>query len=649
MKKCSFLRYLFDAYFEDYNEIKNIQDYISVQLREYVNSLADKVDKNNNSNCDNKQKYLKNIYDQINYISTLTYEGSNVSAKIVLLKEEFFSKYIRFYIKLKDPINFEEYRKVRKLLETSDKTTYLIGDNERIYGLGSFKNISEFETENIDVFVIDFIGRFEYKISTLTRNISTVKEDTNKNTELKSYKLKECNLVNVRYGKPNLKEHIYSEGDLVGAIKSIFKNDLKDNSDEKIELLKNIINYAKDQKHGTTVVITTPEKAKKEVVNLEKQSMRIEEKKLENNEYLSNIINRITNIDGALYIDINGTCHSIGVILDGEADSMHGDSSRGARFNSAIKYSLKKDLIDKCIIVVISEDGMVNIIHNGEDYKEEKTLNLNKLFNESKRLLDNNEYTKLLEKSNEIINTDINNAKAYFVKGLTLRKSGQNEEAIECYNKAIELKPDYAEVYNNKGNILQDLGQNEEAIECYDKAIELNPDYVKAYNNKGSALQNLGQNEEAIECYDKAKELSPDYVNAYYNKGTALMNLGQDEEAIGCYDKAIELSPDYVNAYNNKGTALKNLGQNEEAIECYDKAIELSPDYVNAYNNKGNVLQNLGQNEEAIECYDKAIELNPDYAKAYYNKGNALKILGKNEKANICFEKYEELKKQQND
>lgn len=98
----------------------------------------------------------------------------------------------------------------------------------------------------MDIFIIDFIERFEYKINTLSCNISTVKEDINNNTELKEYSLKECTLVNVRYGKPDLKEHRYSENDFCGAIKSIFKEDFKDNSDKKIELLKNIISYAKD-------------------------------------------------------------------------------------------------------------------------------------------------------------------------------------------------------------------------------------------------------------------------------------------------------------------------------------------------------------------------------------------------------------------
>lgn len=573
MDGCSFLRYLFDGYFKDNSVINNIEDYIAIKLREYVNSLADKI---NINDCSQIQQYSNNLYDEINYISTLTYEGSNVSAKIVLLNESLFCEYIDFYIKLEDPINFEEYRKVRKLLETSDKNIYLIGDNEKIYGLGRFKNINEFKN-NMNIFIIDFIGRFEYKINTLFSNFSIVKEDIAHNSELLQYSLKEHTLVNVRCGKPDLKEYRYSEKDFGVALKRIFKDEFKVDSDKKIEQLKKIISCAKNQKHGTTVVITTPDKAREEVLKLEKQSIKIKEKQLKDDMHLENIINRITNIDGALYLDINGTCHAIGVILDGVADNKHGDAARGARFNSAIKYSLKENIKEKCIIVVISEDGMINIIYNGDNYNK-NNKRVNELINEAEKLFNNNEIDKLIEKADEVIEIDENNYKAYSIKGLALMNLEKNEEAIEYYEKSIIIEPDYFVAYVNKGNALVKLKKVEEGIECYNKAIEISPDCVAAYNNKGNALNRLNKNEEAIKYLDKSIEMDPDYANAYFNKGIALKSLGKNKEAIECYDKCIKIEPNNANAYLNKGNALKALGKDEEAKACYQSHKELTED-----------------------------------------------------------------------
>lgn len=52
-------------------------------------------------------------------------------------------------------------------------------------------------------------------------------------------------------------------------------------------------------------------------------------------------------------------CYAIGVILDGKADKFIGDKTRGARYNSALKYihSFEKQ---KCVILVVSEDETID-------------------------------------------------------------------------------------------------------------------------------------------------------------------------------------------------------------------------------------------------------------------------------------------------
>ena len=50
------------------------------------------------------------------------------------------------------------------------------------------------------------------------------------------------------------------------------------------------------------------------------------------------------------------TCHAIGAILDGLATN-HGDPTRGARFNSAMRYVAGSQ--QNCMTVVVSQDGGV--------------------------------------------------------------------------------------------------------------------------------------------------------------------------------------------------------------------------------------------------------------------------------------------------
>lgn len=607
----SFLRFLLDKFFKDsscnVNNDFTLSDHLTIKTRNYIKNIFletcgkkiyDKSDSNSIS-----------IFEEINYISTLSYEGAEVHAKLAIMSKNLADNFVNYYIKLSRPVSFSEYRKVRKLLQTSDKNTYLIGDNETIYGLGKFNKLDKLKLkleDNNTILILEFTGSFEYTISTAFITSDLIK-DTQSN-ESPNYSVKENLLLNIKNGKPNLIESKYSESILENVLKQAFKNEFREDSEQKIASLKKIVYYAKNQKHGTTLVIATPEIAKSETSKLVNQSIKIENKNLANCDYLENLIYKITNIDGAVYIDTNSDCHAIGVILDGTADERHGDSSRGSRYNSAVKYSLKEGIVNSCVIIVISEDGMIDIVYRGDKY-DSIIKHINKLFNKANNLFNDGDYKGTINILNKILRLDASSSKAYLNKGLALSALERKTEAIACYDLAIKFKPDYAKALYNKGTVLFHLGKKDEALECYNLAIKFKPDYAKAYYNKGNTLFYLGKRKEAIECYDLAIKFNPDYAYAYNNKGTALSDLEKKTEAIKYFDLAIKLKPNYAKAYCNKGNALSDLGMQEEAIKCYDLAIKFKTDYVYAYNNKGIALSVLGKQEEAEECFNIAEQI----------------------------------------
>ena len=95
-----------------------------------------------------------------------------------------------------------------------------------------------------------------------------------------------------------------------------------------------------------------------EAERLQQQATKIEPTQLEDG-----LLRRVTRIDGAVLVDLEGRCHAIGVILDGPV-SPRCTPSRGARYNSAIRYvhgrheAGKKD----CFAVLKSEDGMIDLV-----------------------------------------------------------------------------------------------------------------------------------------------------------------------------------------------------------------------------------------------------------------------------------------------
>ncbi|MCT4593646.1 MAG: tetratricopeptide repeat protein [Anaeromicrobium sp.] len=510
----SFLKFVLDKFFEDGINMDdiNIDDYLMSKTREYVQHVIDVMKESN-------EHQINSLFDEINHISTLTYEGSTVSSKLIIMHKDLIDKNINYYIELKEPINFNEHRKIRKLLETSGKGLYLIGDSEKIYGLGTINKLDklgDITKSKKNILIIDFIGKFEYRISTISTHSKVVKESENE--EVIKWSLKEKNLVTIKYGRPNLKEDRYSEDVLTTKLESIFCDSLKDNK-SGLELIKKVISYGKNQKHGTMIVITSPEIAKEEMKNLKTQSINIKEKRFSiNDSHLERLIDRITNIDGAIYMDTDGYCHAIGVILDGIGKEGYGDTSRGARYNSAIRYSLKEDVKDKCLIVVISEDGMVNIIHKGEN-----VINTNKEINEiidkATKLYKQKDYEMALKKIDEAIEKSYDtNVAAFSTRGKILYYSGEEEKALEDFNKIIDLGRKNTESYYNRGTVYCKIGQIEKGLEDLNKAIELEPKHFKSYNNRGSVYKKMGKLDKALEDYNKALELDPNYAKAKNNR-----------------------------------------------------------------------------------------------------------------------------------
>ena len=118
------------------------------------------------------------------------------------------------------------------------------------------------------------------------------------------------------------------------------------------EKYSDIIESAVQEKNGAIVVIST--NAKDEAQRLSKQATCINTKKIDKN---------MIKIDGAVLADEKLNCYSFGVILDGTASSDVGTPARGSRYNSSYRYwHTRKGENDKLLVVIISDDGMVDVI-----------------------------------------------------------------------------------------------------------------------------------------------------------------------------------------------------------------------------------------------------------------------------------------------
>ncbi len=258
----------------------------------------------------------------INTISSLRYEGAEGVGCLLLARrghpniEEVFA--------LTCPVDLTDYRAVRKLLEMTTPSIHLLADADKVYALG--RQVGQYEAEREDLFAFHFLTYYTWELSHAGHT-----------------------LARCRYGLPGLARPRLNRL----AFKREYKRTFGVPKAEQFERLWQAVLEASHQAKGTLLVIST--EALAEADRLKLQCTLIEPVLL-----TPTITQLVTAIDGAVLLDPQGYCYSIGVILDGKASSGHGNSTRGARYNSAIRYVESSDF--PTLVVVVSEDGMVDVM-----------------------------------------------------------------------------------------------------------------------------------------------------------------------------------------------------------------------------------------------------------------------------------------------
>jgi tetratricopeptide (TPR) repeat protein len=205
----------------------------------------------------------------------------------------------------------------------------------------------------------------------------------------------------------------------------------------------------------------------------------------------------------------------------------------------------------------------------------------------------------------------------WYLKGISLVRARNYDEAIAAFTKAIQLNPKYSSAYANRSAAYGTLRDHQQALADSNKAIELDPKDAVAYVNRGSAHAGLKNYKQAIEDADRAIQLDPKLGIAYYNRARSYIMLGNWQQAIKDSNKAIELYPTYSSAYLNRGVAYLYLGDFQQAIIDFNKAIELDPRNLDAYNDRGTAYINSGYKERAISDYKTAARLGHKGAQDY--------------------------------
>lgn len=120
-------------------------------------------------------------------------------------------------------------------------------------------------------------------------------------------------------------------------------------------IIKRIVHSAEERKHGCALVIDLGDEP------IQISGQRLEEPlDLTNERYLA-LAKSLAKVDGALHLGRDMHLHGFACLMDGRSVASE-DRARGARFNSALRFSAMHENI---IVVVVSSDSPVSIIQGG--------------------------------------------------------------------------------------------------------------------------------------------------------------------------------------------------------------------------------------------------------------------------------------------
>ena len=93
--------------------------------------------------------------------------------------------------------------------------------------------------------------------------------------------------------------------------------------------------------------------------------------------------------------------------------------------------------------------------------------------------------------------------------GIALRRSGEDDQALEAFRCALSLDAADTEALYSVGNTYMAMGRHTDAIGAFQRVRQLDPTFAKAANNEGAAWMALSQSSRAEACFLAATELDP--------------------------------------------------------------------------------------------------------------------------------------------
>jgi tetratricopeptide (TPR) repeat protein len=186
-------------------------------------------------------------------------------------------------------------------------------------------------------------------------------------------------------------------------------------------------------------------------------------------------------------------------------------------------------------------------------------------------------YQEAINYSNSALKINDNTAKAYFIKAMCYKESGDTSNAISSFQTTIEQDNDLIDAYLELG-IIFTRKKNPLAIEYLKSALNIEPANEDILYNMAYYYQITSNYTIAGDLYKKIISKNIKYKEAHYNLGSIeILKNKNYSDAIKHFSNAINADANYDDAYFARGVCYEELKDKTNAIADYQMTLQINP------------------------------------------------------------------------
>ena len=162
----------------------------------------------------------------------------------------------------------------------------------------------------------------------------------------------------------------------------------------------------------------------------------------------------------------------------------------------------------------------------------------------------------------------------YLGLGLSQKRMGALDRAIENFSKAASLSPDDGEIYRELGTAYLLKAKLPEAQNNLERARSLSPNDATTYFFLGRVYTEQKLTDEALQAFLRAKELNPHLPELYYHLGMAYGAKGMLGPAYQSFGNYYLSTGDYKTALTHFSKALPYFNENTPERQAIEREIQ---------------------------------------------------------------------------